>query len=89
LAGALRRLQGHGVERSGAHDPGLNEALYLSDPDGNGIELYWDRAPELWPRSADGRLTALNDPLDVNALLIELEDKTRELSDLCANRNTR
>jgi catechol 2,3-dioxygenase len=75
LARALRRLQEHGVDLSGVYDHGLIEALYLNDPDGNGIELYWDRAPESWPRTPDGRLTATNDPLDVNALLTELEDQ--------------
>ena len=69
MARALRRLPNHGVELSAAHDHGLNEALYLNDPDGNGIELYWDRAPELSPRTPDGRLTAINDPLDLNSLL--------------------
>jgi catechol 2,3-dioxygenase len=71
----LRRLQEHGVDLSGVYDHGLIEALYLNDPDGNGIELYWDRAPESWPRTPDGRLTATNDPLDVNALLTELKDQ--------------
>jgi catechol 2,3-dioxygenase len=49
LARALRRLQSYGVELSAAHDHGLNEALYLNDPEGSGIELYWDRAPSFGP----------------------------------------
>jgi catechol 2,3-dioxygenase len=49
LARTLRRLQNHGVELSAAHDHGLNEALYLNDPEGSGIELYWDRAPSFGP----------------------------------------
>jgi catechol 2,3-dioxygenase len=75
LARALRRLQHFGVELTAANDHGLNEALYLNDPDGNGIELYWDRAPETWPRTPEGRLTATNDPLDVAGLLQEIDDE--------------
>ena len=55
LAEALRRLQGAGVPLSGASDHGVSEALYLNDPDGNGVELYWDRPRAQWPRAADAR----------------------------------
>jgi catechol 2,3-dioxygenase len=50
-------------------DHGASESLYLADPDGNGIELYWDRPAHEWPRTADGRLALVNLPLDVDALL--------------------
>ena len=69
LARALRRLQAHGVELTGASDHGANEALYLSDPDHNGIELSWDRPRDEWPRTAEGDLALVNVPLDVDALL--------------------
>ena len=55
LADALRRLIAAGVELDGASDHGVSEALYLRDPDGNGVELYWDRPKEEWPRDADGQ----------------------------------
>ena len=56
---------------SGASDHGVSEAIYLSDPDGNGVELYRDRAPEDWRRSADGQIAMSNAPLDLDALLAE------------------
>src|SRR5690606_32036288 len=56
LADALRRLVGAGVELDGAADHGVSEALYLRDPDDNGVELYWDRPEPQWPRTADGSL---------------------------------
>jgi catechol 2,3-dioxygenase len=56
LADALRRLQSAEVPLEGASDHGLSEALYLRDPDQNGVELYWNRPAEQWPCSADGRL---------------------------------
>jgi catechol 2,3-dioxygenase len=71
LADALRRLTGAGVRLEGAADHGVSEALYLHDPDGNGIELYWDRPPEAWPRRGDGSLQMVSDPLDLEALLAE------------------
>lgn len=73
LARALRRLVEHGVRLEGAADHGVSEALYLSDPDGNGIELYRDRPPEEWPREADGSLSMVTEPLDLRALLAEAE----------------
>jgi catechol 2,3-dioxygenase len=71
LARALRRVLEAGVEIEGAADHGVSEAIYFSDPDGNGIELYRDRAPEDWPRDAAGVLRMVNDPLDLEALLAE------------------
>ena len=71
LADALRRLVDAGVPLDGASDHGVSEALYLRDPDGNGIELYWDRPREQWPRAADGALRMTTDRLDVEALLAE------------------
>jgi catechol 2,3-dioxygenase len=69
LAGALRRLMEADVELDGASDHGVSEALYLRDPDGNGLELYCDRPPENWPRTADGGLDMHTRPLDVETLL--------------------
>lgn len=60
-----------GYALSGAADHGVSEAVYLDDPDGNGIELYRDRPPEDWPRDADGNLNMANAPLDVDALVAE------------------
>jgi len=69
LAGALRRLDAAGIRLDGASDHGVSEALYLRDPDGNGIELYWDRPAERWPRDRDGRIAMYTRPLDLDALL--------------------
>jgi catechol 2,3-dioxygenase len=71
LADALRRLNAAGVRLDGASDHGVSEALYLTDPDGNGVELYWDRPPESWPRSADGKLAMYTRRLDLDSLLRE------------------
>jgi len=74
LAVALQRLVDHGVGLSGASDHGVSEALYLSDPDGNGIELYCDRPREQWPRSGPGEpLEMYTRPLDLEDLLAELD----------------
>src|SRR5262245_31473375 len=73
LASALRRLQAAGVPLEGAADHGVSEALYLRDPDGNGIELYWDRPREEWPRDASGGLAMDTRPLDLDDLLEERE----------------
>ena len=72
LADALRRLVGAGIHPQGASDHGVSEAIYLSDPDGNGIEIYWDRPTEQWPRR-DGEVAMFSRPLDVQGLLAELE----------------
>ncbi|KPJ81207.1 MAG: glyoxalase [Gemmatimonas sp. SG8_23] len=69
LAAALRRLIAHGVRLDGAADHGVSEALYLSDPDGNGLELYWDRPEVEWPRDAEGGLAMYTRRLDLDALL--------------------
>jgi len=71
LATALKRVVEAGVPLSGASDHGVSEAIYLRDPDDNGIELYHDRPREEWPRSADGELTMFTRPLDLQALLAE------------------
>lgn len=73
LAVALRRLLDHGVRLDGAADHGVSEALYLHDPDGNGLELYRDRPPDAWPIDADGNLAMVTERLDLNDLLAELE----------------
>jgi catechol 2,3-dioxygenase len=72
LADALRRLGEAGVSLDGASDHGASEALYLRDPDENGIELYWDRPREEWPRSADGKVAMFTGPLDLRSLMAEL-----------------
>jgi len=69
LGDALRRLVAAGIALDGASDHGVSEALYLRDPDGNGLELYWDRPRGEWPHTADGRLTMHTRALDVGALL--------------------
>jgi catechol 2,3-dioxygenase len=69
LADALHRLIDAGIPLDGAADHGVSEALYLRDPDGNGVELYWDRPQEHWPRNADGDLAMYTRHLDLKALL--------------------
>ena len=69
LAKALRAVMKAGIPLDGASDHGVSEALYLRDPDGNGIELYWDKPIEEWPHSADGNLAMTSDPLDLEGLL--------------------
>lgn len=71
LGDALRRLQKAGIPLEGASDHGVSEALYLRDPDNNGVELYWDRPQEDWPRTPDGGLAMFTKPLDLNSLLAE------------------
>jgi catechol 2,3-dioxygenase len=73
LALALRRLLEHGVRLDGASDHGVSIALYLHDPDGNGIELYRDRERSEWPRTADGKLAMYSNRVDLQALLAEAE----------------
>ena len=72
LADALRRLISAGIKLDGASDHGVSEALYLRDPDENGMELYRDRPKEEWPRAADGSIAMTTSPLDLDALLREL-----------------
>jgi catechol 2,3-dioxygenase len=69
LADALHRLAEAGIPLQGASDHGVSEALYLSDPDGNGIELYVDRPQDLWPRTPDGELQMVTRRLDLQDLL--------------------
>ena len=71
LADALRRLRDAGIPLDGASDHGVSEALYLRDPDQNGLELYRDRAPEEWPRRPDGTLAMDTRSLDLASLLAE------------------
>ncbi len=71
LADALRRVLAAGIPLDGAADHGVSEAIYLRDPDGNGVELYRDRPEAEWPRDAQGRLTMTNQRLDLKALLAE------------------
>jgi catechol 2,3-dioxygenase len=69
LADALRRLIDAGIPLEGAADHGVSEALYLRDPDSNGVELYWDRGQDQWPRKADGTLAMYTHELDLDDLL--------------------
>jgi catechol 2,3-dioxygenase len=69
LGDALRRLREARVPLEGASDHGVSEALYLRDPDGNGIELYWDRPRAAWPRGADGMMKMVTERLDLDSLL--------------------
>jgi len=73
LADALRRLLANGVRIDGASDHGVSEAIYLRDPDGNGLELYWDRPRDEWPRSADGSIAMFTKSLDLESLLAETD----------------
>ena len=73
LADALRRVLEAGITLDGASDHGVSEALYLRDPDENGVELYWDRPQEQWPRTAGGELAMFTRRLDLNGLLKEVE----------------
>ena len=69
LGDALRRLIEAQIPLDGAADHGVSEAVYLRDPDGNGVELYWDRPQEAWPRDAKGGLAMYTRPLDLQRLL--------------------
>ena len=71
LANALERVMDAGLTLDGASDHGVSEAIYLRDPDQNGVELYWDRPREEWPHSPDGTLTMFTRPLDLDSLLAE------------------
>jgi catechol 2,3-dioxygenase len=71
LARAILRLSGSGVRIQGASDHGVSEAIYLADPDGNGIEIYRDRPREEWPREPGGAVRMPTDPLDVEGIMLE------------------
>jgi catechol 2,3-dioxygenase len=73
LGDALRRLRDAGIALDGASDHGVSEALYLRDPDGNGVELYWDRPREQWPRTPDGEVAMFTRHLDLRGLIREGE----------------
>jgi catechol 2,3-dioxygenase len=73
LGDALRRLMKAGIALDGAADHGVSEALYLRDPDENGVELYWDRPVEAWPRTPDGGLAMFTKALDLGSLLAAAE----------------
>ena len=73
LAEIFQRLQDKKYPLSGASDHGVSEALYLDDPDGNGVELYWDRPKEQWPKKEDGSVVMFTKPLDIRSLLAELD----------------
>jgi catechol 2,3-dioxygenase len=69
LAAAVQGVLDAGIRLHGASDHGVSEAIYLADPDGNGVELYWDRPKDEWPRYADGTLAMVTEPLDLAGLL--------------------
>ena len=73
LAAALQRLVDAKYPLTGASDHGVSEALYLDDPDGNGVELYWDRPRDQWPTDEEGKLTMYTHRLDIQGLLSELQ----------------
>ena len=75
LARIFDRIRRAYYPLTGASDHGVSEALYLDDPDGNGVELYWDRPKGQWPKNADGSLTMFTRPLDLDNLLKELDTK--------------
>ena len=78
LADALRRLIVAKIPLEGASDHGVSEALYLRDPDDNGVELYWDRPKDQWPQNKDGSLQMYTHPLDLHDLLAELDKEPAE-----------
>ncbi|GAA6174097.1 VOC family protein [Sulfitobacter pacificus] len=71
LGAVIKQVLAAGITLDGAADHGVSEAVYLRDPDGNGVELYRDRTPRDWPRDAEGGLQMVNAPLDVDALIAE------------------
>ena len=84
LGDAFRRLNDAGIALDGASDHGVSEALYLRDPDGNGLELYYDRPRADWPRAADGSLRMVTRPLDVEGLLAAATAASETLSGAAA-----
>jgi len=71
LANALKRVRDAGLQLDGASDHGVSEALYLRDPDQNGVELYWDRPKDQWPRDPDGKVSMFTKRLDLRDLLAQ------------------
>ena len=69
LAQIYKRLNEHNISLTGAADHGVSEALYLNDPDQNGVELYWDKPEKLWPYDSKGNLDMITAPLDLDELL--------------------
>jgi catechol 2,3-dioxygenase len=78
LGDALDRLVQAGWLIEGASDHGVSEAIYISDPDGNGVELYWDRPEAEWPRDAEGNIAMFTRPLNLQALLLATDGKAPE-----------
>jgi len=72
LAMAVKQLQDHQYPMTGASDHGVSEAIYLNDPDMNGVELYWDRPKEQWPVDKEGNLQMITKPLDMESLMFEI-----------------
>ena len=72
LAAALRRVMAAGVEVTGAYDHGLSQSVYFNDPDGNGVEIYYDRAPEEWPRDEARGLVIFGEPFELDTLLSDV-----------------
>jgi catechol 2,3-dioxygenase len=79
LAEAVRRVLAAGIALDGASDHGVSEAIYLRDPDGNGVELSWDRPREEWPRTPEGQIAMGTWMLDLGSLLAEQPDGARQL----------
>jgi catechol 2,3-dioxygenase len=73
LARIVKRLIDQGYPISGASDHGVSEAIYLNDPDGNGVELYWDRPKDEWSYHEDGSIDMVTEPLDLQGLIRELD----------------
>jgi catechol 2,3-dioxygenase len=73
LAAIIKRLLEASYPLTGASDHGVSEAVYMNDPDGNGVELYWDKPKENWPLDSAGNLQMVTEPLDLNELLAELD----------------
>jgi catechol 2,3-dioxygenase len=85
LGDALRRLIAAKIPLEGAADHGVSEALYLRDPDQNGVELYWDRPKDQWPRNERGEVEMFTHPLDLEGLLADAETAVAPQGDrLCA-----
>ena len=82
LADALRRVLDAGLSLDGAADHGVSEALYMRDPDGNGVELYWDHPRSEWPQTAEGTLAMYTRQLDLHSLLATLERPEEEREDV-------